>query len=209
MSTIKKTNKLAICGCSFASDFTYHHEGKDDLENKLLWNHRIAEYLDFDEYKIFAIPGSSLINIAKQVKEAVDNRFTHYIISATSPNRVDTYESGSHEFYNASDKKVKDYIIKYFNEEDNLLKSDLIYRGIKNMLIDKKVFIFNLDFAGYERKHKFPLDKNHIGYTWGGSTVVSQFPQYSGELSPNHLNIQGQDYMFNELKKFLSEWKVK
>ena len=51
--------KLAICGCSFASDFDSHSPDHGcDFNNDQLWSHRLPKELGFNEYKVFGAPGS-------------------------------------------------------------------------------------------------------------------------------------------------------
>ena len=90
--------KLAICGCSFASDFDSHSQDHGcDFNNDQLWSHRLPKELGFNEYKVFGAPGSSMFKIFLQVEEAIKNNYTHVLLLLTSPYRVNFFESDDQE----------------------------------------------------------------------------------------------------------------
>ena len=85
-------NKLAICGCSFVSDFDTSDNKPTDLSNSDLWNHRLPIELGFTDYKVFGKPGSSMFRIFLQVEKAIEQNYNHILILLTSPHRINYFD---------------------------------------------------------------------------------------------------------------------
>jgi hypothetical protein len=206
--------KLAICGCSFASDFDSHSSDHDcDFNNEQLWSHRLHKELGFNEYKVFGAPGSSMFKIFLQVEEALEKNYSHILILLTSPYRVNFFESGDQEVPiksrigsdNAGSPDVKDLVKTIFYDETYYKKmSEIIAYTMYNLCNErfKNAHIF-----------KFQIYKNlfyDCNYSenyndWGPCQILKE--KYGHPTSPNHLGVQGQDIVLEKFTKDLESWK--
>ena len=78
------SNKLAICGCSWASDFdSSNYSNKEVTNNFQLWQYNLG-------YKptIYARPGSTNLKIYTQVQKAIEDGFDMCMVFLTTPTRI-------------------------------------------------------------------------------------------------------------------------
>lgn len=205
--------KLAICGCSFASDFTSHSPDHNcDFDNDQLWCHRLPKELGFDQYKVFGAPGSSMFKIFLQVEKAMKNNYTHVLLLLTSPYRVNYFESDDQEVPiesrigsdNAGSLEVKDLVSSKFYDEAYYKKmSEITAYAMYNLLGDKQQLRFKI------YKNLFLDCAYSTNYEqWGPCELLKRGGvKYGHPTSPNHLNLQGQNAVFERFTKDLRDWK--
>ena len=75
---------LAICGCSWASDFdSADYTNTEITTNSQLWQYNLG-------YKpiVYARPGATNLKIYMQVQQAIENGFDKCLVFLTSPTRI-------------------------------------------------------------------------------------------------------------------------
>jgi len=212
--------KLAICGCSFASDFTSHTPDHDcDFGNDQLWCHRLPKELGFDQYKVFGAPGSSMFKIFLQIEEVLAEDYTHVLLLLTSPYRVNFFDSDDQNVPiksrigsdNAGSSEVKDLVSSKFYDETYYKKmSEITAYAMYNLLGDKQRQTSCFD------PFRFKVYKNlawNCAYStnyeqWGPCELLDGGDgKYGHPTSPNHLNLKGQNAVLERFTKDLRNWK--
>tara|TARA_B100001123_G_scaffold107034_3_gene124609 strand:- start:1444 stop:2079 length:636 start_codon:yes stop_codon:yes gene_type:complete len=194
---------LAICGCSWASDFNSSTYSNDEVtNNSQLWQYNLG-------YKptIYARPGATNLKIYTQVDEAIENGFDSCLVLLTSPTRIniawkdtDGWKADSKFRWGRTDvvnkyatSEIKEYIGKYFNEEIEVLNSFIITEAIYYKLKEtgKPFYIFTNAFTDYIHKDWKVFNKKEI--IQDGPINLIKDNNYVGDNVPNHLSLLGQD----------------
>ncbi|MBR20028.1 MAG: hypothetical protein CMA64_07790 [Euryarchaeota archaeon] len=200
-------NKLAICGCSFVSDFDTSDNKPTDLSNSDLWNHRLPIELGFTDYKVFGKPGSSMFRIFLQVEKAIEQNYNHILILLTSPHRINYFdEYGTIDSNNANSNEVQDFVkTKYFNEEYYKKISEIISYTMFNLCKSK-----NIKVKIYKNLFDDCKDYSNEYIDWGPSRIINDYEGkiYIHQDSPNHLNKLGQDEVLKRFLQDLNHWKL-
>ena len=206
--------KLAICGCSFASDFDSHSPDHGcDFNNDQLWSHRLPKELGFNEYKVFGAPGSSMFKIFLQVEEAIKNNYNHVLLLLTYPYRVNFFDSDDQEVPiksrigsdNAGSPDVKHLVGSIFYDETYYKKmSEIIAYAMYNLLEEKRKNDFLFKFQIYKNLFR-DCNYSEKYNDWGPVQMLKE--KYGHPTSPNHLGLLGQDVVLERFTKDLESWK--
>tara|TARA_B100001094_G_C18019723_1_gene714459 strand:- start:299 stop:931 length:633 start_codon:yes stop_codon:yes gene_type:complete len=193
---------LAICGCSWASDFdSSTYSNKEVTNNSQLWQYNLGY-----NPKIYARPGSSNLKIYIQVQEAIEEGFDICMVFLTSPTRINiawkesdgwNFESkfswGRTDVVNKhAPKETQEYIAKYYNEDLEILNSFVITEAIywKLKQTGKPFYIFTNAFTDYI--HKDWKIFNQPNVIRNGPYEFIKQQECQGDDIPNHLSLIGQ-----------------
>ena len=202
--------RLAICGCSWASDFdSSTYTDKIVTQNSQLWQYNLG-YTP----AIYARPGSSNLKIYTQVQNAIEDNFDMCLVFLTYPTRINIawedgwnikckFKYGRTEVLNKySSKTVKGYASKYFNEDFEILNSFVITEAIywKLSHTEKRFFIFTNSLTDYIHPDWAIFNQPNI---------IKDGPfrceSLGGDI-PNHLTLKGQaeaaQLILSSIRKF-------
>lgn len=207
--------KLAICGCSWASDFdSAEYSNKKVTNNSQLWQYNLG----YDS-KVYAWPGSTNLKIYTQVHDAIKHDFDRYLVFLTSPSRINIawkesdgwkwdqnnkFVSGKTDVVNEyAPKETQEYIAKYYNENLEILNSFVIAEAIywKLQQTGKPFHIFTNGFTDYIHKDWKIFKQPKIIHD--GPYKIFKQQEYRGDSVPNHLNLFGQDQAKNLVLSYL------
>ena len=196
---------LAICGCSWASDFdSADYTSTEVTTNSQLWQYNLD--LGHDP-KIYARPGSTNLKIYTQVHYAIRDGFDMCLVFLTTPSRIniawqdsDGWNTESKFNWGRTDvvnehapKETQEYIAKYYNEDLEILNSFVIAEAIywKLKQTGKPFHIFTNAFTDYIiidwKIFKQPE------FIWDGPAGIISQSGCEGDNVPNHLSLIGQN----------------
>tara|TARA_B100000029_G_scaffold284180_1_gene277866 strand:- start:2174 stop:2812 length:639 start_codon:yes stop_codon:yes gene_type:complete len=196
------SNKLAICGCSWASDFdSSNYSNKEVTNNFQLWQYNLG-------YKptIYARPGSTNLKIYTQVQKAIEDGFDMCMVFLTTPTRINIAWKES-DGWNIESKfswgrtdvvnkyaptETQEYIAKYYNEDLEVLNSFVITESIywKLQQTKRPFYIFTNAFTDYIHNDWKIFEQPQIIKN-GPSKFIKQ-KECQGNDVPNHLSLVGQ-----------------
>ena len=211
------SNKLAICGCSWASDFdSSNYSNKEVTTNSQLWQYNLG----YDPI-VYAQPGSSNLKIYTQVQHAIENGFDKCIVFLTTPTRIniawqesDGWDFKS-KFKNArtdvvnyhglkhQTKETQEYIAKYYNEDLEILNSFVIAEAIywKLQQTGKPFLVFTNAFTDYINESWIIFEQMQL-INNGPYNLIKQ-KECEGNDVPNHLSLKGQTLATEMVSKYL------
>lgn len=207
--------KLALCGCSWASDFnSANYSNKEVFANEQLWQYNLGY-----QPIVYARPGSTNLKIYTQVQHAIENGFHTCLVFLTSPTRIniawqesdgwsinDKFTLGRTEVVNEhSTKETKEYIAKYYNEDLEILNSFIITEAIywKLKQTGKPFYIFTNGFTHCVHKDWKIFDQPEIIHD--GPIHVVKNNLNIGQDVPNHLSMTGQDLAKNLVLSYINK----
>ncbi len=213
MSTIKL--KLALCGCSWASDFnSANYSNKEVFANKQLWQYNLGYQPD-----VYARPGSTNLKIYTQVQQAIENGFDKCLVFLTSPTRIniawqesDGWDLESKFIHgrtdivnNSAPQETREYIAKYYNEDVEILNSFIITEAIywKLKQTGKPFMIFTNSFEYYIHNDWKIFQQPEIIHD--GPEKLNGILECQGEDVPNHLSLTGQSRAKNLVLSYLNK----
>lgn len=193
---------LAICGCSWASDFdSATYSNKEVTNNSQLWQYNLG-YTP----KIYALPGATNLKIYTQVQKAIEEGFDMCMVFLTSPTRINiawkesdgwNFESkfswGRTDVVNEhAPKETQEYIAKYYNEDLEVLNTFVITESIywKLQQTGKPFRIFTNAFTDYI--HNDWKIFNQLNIIHDGPYNFNKQKECRGDDIPNHLSLIGQ-----------------
>jgi len=209
---------LAICGCSWASDFnSADYTSTDVTTNSQLWQYNLGY-----NPTVYAQPGSTNLKIYTQVHHAINNNFDRCLVFLTSPLRInvtwreDSRWSLKNKFDNGDDwggktdivndhspKDIREYIAKYYSEDLEILNGFVITEAIywKLKQTGKPFHIFTNAFTDYIHKDwkifeqpEFVLDG-----------PIETYKKFSQDHVPNHLSLIGQTQAKNLVLSYINK----
>tara|TARA_B100001094_G_scaffold267062_1_gene270177 strand:- start:308 stop:1405 length:1098 start_codon:yes stop_codon:yes gene_type:complete len=195
--------KLALCGCSWASDFdSAKYSDHEIFENSQLWQYNLGY-----QPIVYAQPGSTNLKIYTQVQRAIEKGFDKCLVFLTSPTRIniawqesDGWDLQSKFQYGRTDivnqyatKETQEYIAKYYNEDLEVLNSFVITEAIywKLQQTGKPFRIFTNSFTQYI-DHDWKVFEQPE-FIWNGPAGVISQPGCERNNVPNHLSLLGQE----------------
>lgn len=195
-------NNLAICGCSWASDFdSSTYSNKEVTNNSQLWQYNLG-YTP----KIYALPGATNLKIYTQVQKAIEEGFDMCMVFLTSPTRINiawkesdgwNFESkfswGRTDVVNEhAPKETQEYIAKYYNEDLEVLNTFVITESIywKLQQTRKPFRIFTNAFTDYIHNDWKIFNQPNVIHN-GPYNFIKQ-KECQGDDVPNHLSLTGQ-----------------
>tara|TARA_Y100001949_G_C15874736_1_gene281096 strand:+ start:149 stop:742 length:594 start_codon:yes stop_codon:yes gene_type:complete len=189
--------KLAICGCSYATDFDSFNYGKYDestMTNEDLWVNRFTGQ---DTLNNFSRGGSSNYDIYMQIKKALEYKCNYILVFWTSTNRFNAFWKDNYPSIVPRSTDEQDYRKKYFSSYFQQLFSYLLVMDAMRLLefVEHKFFIH--EEHGFLRE--FPEIMEH-------PNIINFHPSGIGQLdptSPNHLSLEGQMSVVNKLLKII------
>jgi len=193
---------LAICGCSWASDFDNStYSDKEITSNSQLWQYNLGY-----NSKIYARPGATNLKIYTQVQQAIEEGFDMCMVFLTSPTRINiawkesdgwNFESkfswGRTDVVNEhAPKETQEYIAKYYNEDLEVLNSFVITESIywKLQQTGKPFRIFTNAFTDYIHSDWKIFNQPNVIHN-GPYEIIKQ-KDCEGDNVPNHLSLIGQ-----------------
>ena len=193
---------LAICGCSWASDFdSSTYSNKEVTNNSQLWQYNLGYTL-----KIYALPGATNLKIYTQVQKAIEEGFDMCMVFLTSPTRINiawkesdgwNFESkfswGRTDVVNEhAPKETQEYIAKYYNEDLEVLNTFVITESIywKLQQTGKPFRIFTNAFTDYIHNDWKIFNQPNVIHN-GPYNFIKQ-KECQGDDVPNHLSLTGQ-----------------
>ena len=194
---------LAICGCSWASDFdSSKYSNTEVTDNSNLWQYNLGY-----NPMIYARPGSTNLKIYTQVQQAIEKGFDMCLVFLTTPARINIAwkESDGWSLENKfilgrtdvvnkhAPKETQEYIAKYYNEDLEVLHSFVITEAIfwKLKQTGKPFYIFTNAFTDYVHKDWKIFDQPEIIHD--GPIHITKDNNYLGHDVPNHLSMTGQN----------------
>lgn len=215
--TFMKT--LAICGCSWASDFdSAEYSNKEVFENSQLWQYNLG----YDPI-VYARPGSSNLKIYTQVQRAIKNGFDKCIVFLTTPTRINiawqksdgwNFDSEfskartdviNHYSLENQSKETREYVAKYYNEDLEILNSFVIAEAIywKLQQTGKPFLVFTNAFTDYIHKDWIVFEQMQI--IKDGPYKIIKEDGCEGQDVPNHLSLIGQERARNLVLSYLNK----
>ena len=206
---------LAICGCSWASDFdSATYLNKEVTTNSQLWQYNLGH-----TPKIYARPGSTNLKIYTQVQKAIEEGFDMCMVFLTSPTRINiawkesdgwNFESkfswGRTDVVNEyAPKEIQEYIAKYYNEDLEVLNTFVITESIywKLQQTGKPFYIFTNAFADYIHNDWKIFNQPNVIHN-GPYNFIKQ-KECRGDDVPNHLSLTGQNRAKNLVLSYLNK----
>jgi len=209
--------KLAICGCSWASDFdSAEYSNKEVFENSQLWQYNLGHIVE-----IFARPGASNLKIYTQVQQAIEKDFDMYLVFLTTPTRINiawqetdgwNLESKfnwgrtdviNHYGLESQSKETREYVAKYYNEDLEILNSFVITEAIywKLQQTGKPFLVFTNAFTDYIHKDWIVFEQMQM--VKDGPYKIIKEDGCEGNDVPNHLSLKGQNLAREMVLKYL------
>lgn len=193
--------KLAICGCSYATDFdrydgTNKNEAKykeSTMTNEDLWCNRFTGQASLDN---FSRGGASNYDIYMQIKKALEYNCNYILVFWTNTNRFNAFWKDGHPAIVPLSKNEQDYRKKYFSPYFQKFFSYLLVMDATRLLefVDHKYFLHaGNDFPREIMEHP-DVNKFH--------PAQLDYPTHS-RTSPNHLNEKGQAIVNEKLNLYL------
>ena len=196
---------LAICGCSWASDFnSAEYTSTDVTTNSQLWQYNLG----YDPI-VYAKPGSTNLKIYTQVHHAINNNFDRCLVFLTSPLRIniawqesdgwtleDKFSNGKTDIVNKhAPKDLQEYIAKYYSEDLEVLNSFVIAEAIywKLKQTGKPFHIFTNGFTDYIDEDWKIFQQSE--FVLNGPIEI--YKKHSQDHVPNHLSLIGQEQVKN------------
>ena len=209
--------QIAICGCSWASDFdSSKYSNTEVTNNSQLWQYNLD--LGY-EPKIYAQPGSTNLKIYTQIHKAIEDGFKMCLVFLTSPTRINiawketdgwNFESkfnwGRTDVVNKdAPQETQEYIAKYFNEDLETLNSFVITEAIywKLKQTGKPFRIFTNAFTDYI--HEDWKIFNQPNVIRNGPYELIKQKEYQGDDVPNHLSLIGQTRAKNLVLSYINK----
>ena len=204
---------LAICGCSWASDFnSANYTSSEVIQNSQLWQYNLG-----DHPIVHARPGSTNLKIYTQVHYAIRDGFDKCLVFLTTPSRINIawkdsdgwnleskFNWGRTDVVNEhAPKETQEYIAKYYNEDLEILNSFVIAEAIywKLKQTGKPFFIFTNAFTDYiDNDWKIFKQPEFI---WDGPAELISIPECAGDNVPNHLSLIGQQRAKDLILKYV------
>jgi len=192
--------KLAICGCSYATDFDSYNFGTYDestMTNDDLWCNRFTGQASLDN---FSRGGSSNYDIYMQIKKALEYNCNYILVFWTNTNRFNAFWKDGHPSIVPKSTDEEDYRKKYFSPYFQKFFSYLLVMDATRLFaymewplsVDYKFFIH----AGHDFPSEVLEHPDVINFH------PAQLENYDS-TSPNHLNEKGQDLVNEELNFYL------
>ena len=209
--------KLAICGCSWASDFdSAEYSNKEVFENSQLWQYNLGHIVE-----IFARPGSSNLKIYTQVQQAIEKDFDMYLVFLTTPTRINiawqesdgwNFDSKfseartdviNHYGLENQSKETREYVAKYYNEDLEILNSFVIAEAIywKLQQTGKPFLVFTNAFTDYIHDDWIVFEQMQM--VKDGPYKIIKEDGCEGNDVPNHLSLKGQNLARELVLKYL------
>ena len=209
--------KLAMCGCSWASDFdSAEYSNKEVFENSQLWQYNLGHIVE-----IFARPGASNLKIYTQVQQAIEKDFDMYLVFLTTPTRINiawqetdgwNLESKfnwgktaviNHYGLKSQPKETREYVAKYYNEDLEILNSFVIAEAIywKLQQTGKPFLVFTNAFTDYIHKDWIVFEQMQM--VKDGPYKIIKEDGCEGNDIPNHLSLKGQNLAREMVLKYL------
>lgn len=209
--------KLAICGCSWASDFdSAEYSNKEVTENSQLWQYNLGHTVN-----IFARPGASNLKIYTQVQQAIEKDFDMYLVFLTTPTRINIawqdsdgwnldskFSRGRTDVINHyglenQPKETREYVAKYYNEDLEILNSFVIAEAIywKLQQTGKPFLVFTNAFTDYIHKDWIIFEQMQL--VKDGPYEIIKEDGCEGQDVPNHLSLKGQNLARELVLKYL------
>ncbi len=206
---------LAICGCSWASDFdSADYTNTEITTNSQLWQYNLG-------YKpiVYARPGATNLKIYMQVQQAIENGFDKCLVFLTSPTRIniawqesDGWDLESKFIHgrtdivnNSAPKETQEYIAKYYNEDLEVLNTFVITESIywKLQQTGKPFYIFTNAFTDYIHNDWKIFNQPNVIHN-GPYDFIKQ-KEYQGDNVPNHLSLTGQTRAKNLVLSYINK----
>ena len=206
---------LAICGCSWASDFnSADYTSTGVTTNSQLWQYNLG-------YKpiIHARPGSTNLKIYTQIHHAINQGFDMCLVFLTTPLRINIawkdsdgwnleskFNWGRTDVVNKhAPKETQEYIAKYYNEDLETLNSYVITEAMywKLKQTGKPFYIFTNAFTDYIHKDWKIFNQSEVIHD--GPIHIIKDNNYLGNDIPNHLSLTGQDRAKNLVLSYLNK----
>ena len=195
---------IAICGCSWASDFNNSgdYQNPEVFENSQLWQYNLGH-----KPIVHAEPGSTNLKIYTQLHHAINQGFDMCLVFLTSPSRINIawqdsdgwnleskFNWGRTDVVNQhAPKETQEYIAKYYNEDLEILHSYVITESMywKLKQTGKPFRIFTNAFTEYIDNDWKIFQQPEV--VWAGPAGVTSQDECRGANVPNHLSLIGQE----------------